>query len=144
MLACCVTTQPSNVIFVPQSNGSKLVRKIEEAESELGGSMTWNIKVIEQSGTPLALMFTPKFQMEFGCHRSSIEPPRFKWKVRDQYPDALRRQISEGLHIIQSGTLNKKCEFNSNITCRLQVAEFNLITDKQLKRELESRREFQE
>ena len=58
-------------IFVPQSNGSKLVRKVEEAESELRESMTWNIKVIEQSGTPLALMFTPKFQMELGCPLAS-------------------------------------------------------------------------
>ena len=77
-------------------------------------------------------------------HRESPEPPLFKWKIIDQYPDALRRQLCEGLNILHTGTLNKKCEFNSNIICRLQVPENNFLTDKQLKNEVDSRKSFKE
>ena len=42
------------------------------------------------------------------CHRNSSELPKFSWKVRDRYPDSLRRQLCEGLFIIERGGLNKR------------------------------------
>ena len=47
------------VMFVPPSNGSQLINKVEAVENELRKSLSWNVKVMEQSGTPLALIFIP-------------------------------------------------------------------------------------
>ena len=54
-------------------------------------------------------------------HHTSICAPEFKWSVLDKYKDALRRQLCEGLYILESGSLNEKLEFNRNIICRLDV-----------------------
>ena len=77
-------------------------------------------------------------------HGLSVEPPEFEWKILDKYKDPLRRQLCKGLHIWQSGTLNKKSEFNNNLICRLEVVDKGFLTDKQLKLEIESRREYKE
>ena len=296
-----------SVLFVPPSDGSELMQKIMEVENNLHTRMSWNIKILEQSGTPLALTFIPKFQMLKGCplsmecricyntgvkcapkgviyqasckwcchshvevegmvdlkrkqdllsdsvkqrkrghpisgaeaetgqtsvglvevssvptvcgtynsmrpeigsekddinrnvydvqdavqsggeepvkscekhvyigetsrpfrqrvkehyqklkvgnlgsfmlnhwmerHGLSTEPPEFEWKIIAKYKDPLRRQLCEGLHILQSGTLNKKSEFNNNLICRLEAVDNKFLTDKQLKLEIESRRE---
>ena len=45
--------------------------------------------------------------------------PQFKFEVLTSYKDALRRQLAEGLYILEKGDLNKRCEYNSNEICRL-------------------------
>ena len=40
-------------------------------------------------------------------HCDDATVPKFKFRVVSCFQDALRRQISEGLHIIEKGTLNK-------------------------------------
>ena len=54
-------------MFVPQSNNGQLLKRIEEAELKLKGEMSWRIKLLEQSGIPLALSFIPKFPLNAGC-----------------------------------------------------------------------------
>ena len=56
-------------MFVPPSVNSKLMKYIEEAEEKLKDEMDWSIKLIEQSGTSLGMMFVPKFPMITGCPR---------------------------------------------------------------------------
>ena len=41
--------------------------------------------------------------------------PEFEFKVIASYEDALRRQLCKELQILQSGTLNRKLEFNNNV-----------------------------
>ena len=77
------------------------------------------------------------------AHETSLDAPEFKWQVLDSYGDALRRQLGEGLHILESGVLNRKFEFNNNIICRLQVTRSkDELTEEDLQRELESKRIF--
>ena len=54
-------------------------------------------------------------------HASETKCPDFKFKILDQYSDALRRQICEAINISRIGTLNRKSEFNSNELCSLEV-----------------------
>jgi len=75
------------------------------------------------------------------AHRSSEEAPDFKWEILEAYPDALRRQLAEGLHILEAGGLNKHMEFNSKILCRLGPVSQRELTEKELKKELEQKRE---
>ena len=77
-------------------------------------------------------------------HNTSISAPEFKWTVLDKYDDALRRQLCEGLYIMQSGSLNKKAEFNRNIICRLEATVDNHMTDQQLKQEVNDRKNYNE
>ena len=73
-------------------------------------------------------------------HGHTLDAPVFEWKVMDAYTDALRRQVSEGLHIMEAGALNKKLEFNSNLICRMEVNSNCNITDEHLQKELSRRR----
>ena len=54
------------------------------------------------------------------AHPVDTKPPEFKFKILENYPDALRRQLSEAIHILESGGLNKRMEFNANFLCRLE------------------------
>ena len=69
-------------------------------------------------------------------HSHTMEAPQFEWKVIDAYTDALRRQLGEGLHILESGALNKKLEFNHNLICRMEVTTSNRASDTDLQHEL--------
>ena len=62
---------PDAVMFVPQSQNSILLEKIVNSEATLLKNSKWTIKVLEQSGTPLALLFTPKFPLNDGCPRGN-------------------------------------------------------------------------
>ena len=53
-------------------------------------------------------------------HSNSLTPPEFKFKCISSYQDALSRQLSEALWILEEGGLNKKNEFNINELCRLE------------------------
>ena len=37
------------------------------------------------------------------AHPVDTKPPEFKFKILENYPDALRRQLSEAIHILESG-----------------------------------------
>ena len=56
-------------------------------------------------------------------HYNDPDCPEFNFRVVSRYNDPLRRQLSEALHILNSGTLNKKMEFNSNEICRLSPSQ---------------------
>ena len=75
------------------------------------------------------------------AHESSLEPPDFEWKVLESYGDALRRQLGEGLHILHSGVLNRKQEYNNNIICRMQVTKGkDDLSERDLQKELEKKK----
>ena len=54
-------------------------------------------------------------------HKDDLICPEFKFKVVGQFKDALTRQITEAIYIMESGSLNKKCEFRINTLCRLEA-----------------------
>ena len=76
------------------------------------------------------------------AHPTIMEAPEFKWQVLDAYSDALRRQLCEGLNIITAGVLNKRLEFHQNIICRLQAATTTELTEKELQKALERKKEY--
>ena len=76
------------------------------------------------------------------AHAHSTSAPVFDWKVIDSYNDALRRQLGEGLHILETGALNRKLEFNQNIICRMEVAVNDNPSDDDLKKELSKRKTY--
>ena len=55
-------------------------------------------------------------------HSTDTEQPEFKFKILSSYSDALRRQLSEGVHILDKGGLNRKNEFCQNMLCRMEVS----------------------
>ena len=58
-------------MFVPPSEGSLLLKYVEDAESKLDDRMEWGVKLVEQSGFPLGMNFIPKFPLEAGCPKGS-------------------------------------------------------------------------
>ena len=54
-------------MFVPPSIESKLTEKIISVEEKLRDKLQWKVKVLEQSGIPLAMTFIPKFELLNGC-----------------------------------------------------------------------------
>ena len=56
-------------------------------------------------------------------HGLDIECPEFKFEVVAAYTDPLRRQLAEGLLILEKGDLNRRCEYNNNFICRLGPAQ---------------------
>ena len=78
------------------------------------------------------------------AHNGSKDPPEFKWAVLDSYADALRRQLGEGLHILESGALNRKIEFNNNLICRMEARTDERMSEKELQQELIKRKTFNE
>ena len=77
-------------------------------------------------------------------HGTSVVAPEFKWQVLDKYSDALRRQLAEGLHIMNSGVLNKKVEFSTNIICRMQATTTATTSEAELQKELDERRVYKD
>ena len=72
-------------------------------------------------------------------HPTSTVAPTFSFKVLSNYSDALRRQLNEGLFIIDAGILNKRLEFNANVICRLTTTSQLPASDAHLKSELNQR-----
>ena len=66
-------------------------------------------------------------------------PPEFKFSVAASYPDPMRRQIREGLDILETGTLNKRMEFNNNQICRLVAVDSHVNSDADLEKQLRER-----
>ena len=56
-------------------------------------------------------------------HSTQTKPPEFNFKVLSAYPDALRRQISEGLNILDTGILSKKLESSQNKIHRMLTSK---------------------
>ena len=52
-------------------------------------------------------------------HSTDTHAPEFKFRIIASYPDPLRRQLCEGIEILNSGTLNRRLEFNRNDICRM-------------------------
>ena len=71
------------------------------------------------------------------CHKTSTMLPEFEFKVIARYEDTLRRQLCEGLHILTSGTLIRKLEFNSNVISRLEVPDSDIYQENYLQGKLE-------
>ena len=76
------------------------------------------------------------------AHESSNDPPEFEWKIVESYSDALRRQLCEGLYILEEGALNRKNEFNNNMICRMRAMLKDTMSEKELQKELEARKEY--
>ena len=72
--ACYQERGPMNVgkkkivttMFVPASRDSHLVRMIMQCEQEKNMHLTSGVKIMEQSGLPLALLFPAKFPIDLG------------------------------------------------------------------------------
>ena len=77
-------------------------------------------------------------------HSASIEAPVFKWEILASYTDALRRQLGEGLYIMEAGGLNRRDEFNHNLICRMSPVMNEPMSEKELKSELERKRLYRD
>ena len=54
-------------MFVPSSEGEKLLKKLEEVEDLMEKEVRWRPKLIEKSGIQLSNMFRRKFPLKDGC-----------------------------------------------------------------------------
>ena len=77
-------------------------------------------------------------------HSLDTECPEFKFEVVRQYSDPLRRQLSEALHILEVGSLNRKMEFNENMLCRLESKQTDWEADKKYNADVRERHIFNE
>ena len=78
--------------------------------------------------------------MEF--HSTETTSPAFEFNVIGGYDDPLRRQLCEGLHILNTGTMNRRMEFNDNLICRMQDVDIATMGEGHLKQELTQRHTF--
>ena len=60
---------PSTVIFIPSTEGGKLLKKLETVENEfvITDNIGWTTKMVEKSGSPLANLFGVRFPIHTGC-----------------------------------------------------------------------------
>ena len=75
-------------------------------------------------------------------HPTIMEAPDFKWQVVETYGDALRRQLCEGLFIMEAGVLNKRAEFHNNLICRMSASTSQEWSEKELQRALEGKKDY--
>ena len=59
--------ETTTALFVPPNSGGQLTAKLEKVEDTLREELGWAVKIVEQSGIPLAQMFKPEFEMVQGC-----------------------------------------------------------------------------
>ena len=71
----------------------------------------------------------------FETHKDDAHCPEFKFKVMGQFKDALTRQLTEAINILDSGGLNRKTEFRINEVCRLEAKP----PEKEVERERKAR-----
>ena len=95
---------------------------------------------VEEHKTALENLEPTSFQVAHWAtsHKDDVTCPTFKFKVLGKYSDALTRQISEAVNILEMGTLNKRCEFRVNDLCRLEPMKSIKDFDKERKLEIES------
>ena len=121
---------------IPSDNGGEIMSYIGET------ARPWRERVREhyldlKNGSPGSFIISHWLEK----HTTSCDPPEFKWEVIDAYSDALRRQLCEGLQIIDSGVLNRKMEFHNNLICRMRTATArDELTEKELQKEMDQRR----
>ena len=86
------------------------------------------------------------FQIAHGLelHPLDMECPQFKFEVIGQYKDPLRRQLGEALHIMESGNLNRKMEFNKTEICRLESKQGAWESEERIKKKMLERKQFNE
>ena len=77
-------------------------------------------------------------------HEKSLSPPVFRFKIIDKFSDALSRQLSEALWIIEEGGLNKRHEFKINELCRLDSRRSHKETDRMVRMQKEENRMVEE
>ena len=60
---------PSTVLFVPSTEGGKLLTQLEEEENNLlvTDKINWTMKMVEKSGSPLLNLFGVRFPINEGC-----------------------------------------------------------------------------
>ena len=56
-----------SVIFVPSTKDGVLANMISEEEKRLSLDTGWRTKILERSGTPLCMLFRPKFPSAQDC-----------------------------------------------------------------------------
>jgi len=61
----------ATVLFVPKTEGEKLLQVIQETEEKLSNATGWGTKIIEKPGIPLLRKFIKSSGMEAGCIRGS-------------------------------------------------------------------------
>ena len=54
-------------MFIPPSKESRLIKKIISVEENVKDKLQWKVKILEQSGSPMAMAFLPKFELAQGC-----------------------------------------------------------------------------
>ena len=106
--------RPKNVVY--KAKCSTCPKESDVDNVYIGETSRVLRKRVEEHMMSLNNLNPKSFQLLhwFEQHKDDKDPPNFKFKVLGQYRDALTRQISEAIHIRDSGSLNRKNEFRIN------------------------------
>ena len=77
-------------------------------------------------------------------HHLDTVCPELKFEIVSQYNDPLRRQLSEALHILDTGSLNRRMEFNEKVICRLESKQTEWELENRYNTEMLARKDFNE
>ena len=114
----------------------------EEAKSVyIGETARVFRKRVEEHMTLLRNLDPKSFQLAHWAmeHDDDLECPEFTFKVLGQFRDALTRQITEAIYIMENGSLNKRNEFRMNEICRMGSKFSEKDSEKQRNDRIESR-----
>ena len=64
------TLTTTTAIFIPNTVGGELIKRVEEQEAKIQSVTGWKAKVVEKPGTPLITLFQRSFDMAGGCARA--------------------------------------------------------------------------
>ena len=226
----------TTTLFVPATPKSELLERIIRADQGVGRDISWKIKFMERSGTPLLNTFMKKFPLSQGCprgedcgvcendtvkcspkgvvylascvkcgengsnteekistglnhcvdqknkhqyvgetsrpirervaehkenllkwkkesfwlehwlesHGTEVVHPQFKFEVLASYKDPLRRQLAEGIFILDRGELNRRQEFNNNEICRMVPSDNQREKEKKIKSEQVEKKNYED
>ena len=108
-------------------------------------SRPWRERIIEHEEN--RTNWRPKsFQIAhwMESHQLDTVCPDFKFEILKKYDDPLRRQIGEALYILDTGSLNRRMEFNENVICRLESKLTEWEVEKKQSAQMKERNDFNE
>ena len=131
--------RPKSVVYIATCQKCNKETGVDEHQPThiyIGETARTFRKQVEKHTIALRNLEQTSFQVTYWatCHKDDLTCPPFKFKVLGKYCDALTRQLSEAVNIVQHGSLNKKCKFRVNDLCRLEPMKS--FKDSEIKRKL--------
>ena len=142
-----INCRRKNVVYIAECRKcKKKMRDSKDSDEEInsvyiGETARVFRKRVEEHMTLLRNLDQKSFQVAHWAteHEDDLECPEFTFKVLGQYRDALTRQITEAVCIMENGSLNKRNEFRLNEICRIGSKVSEKDSEKQRKSRIENR-----